>query len=91
MWAMIVVIINPDFDLISHLVNILEQLSVKYSFSECAVKSFDKSVLHGLSRLNILDGDLVRLTPIRKSGSSKLRSIIYSDLFGLALFMNCLA
>lgn len=56
-----VVIIHPDFNLISYLVNVFKQINVEYSFSESAIKTFNEFVLYGLSRLNVWNGDVVSL------------------------------
>ena len=52
---------------------------VKAVVAESAIEAFNKSVLHGLSRLDVMKGDARRSSPKVKSLAGQLRAIVQSD------------
>ena len=81
MGMVIVVILRPLPYLFSHLVYIVEIVSIKYILSEKTVETFHISVLRRLSRLGIPDLYVVPLAPVYKNLRKKFRPVIASDIF----------
>ena len=52
---------------------------VKAVVAEGAIEAFNESVLHGLSRLNVMKGDARRLSPEVKGFAGQLGAIVQSD------------
>jgi hypothetical protein len=52
---------------------------VKAVVAESATEAFNESVLHGLSRLDVMKGDARRLSPEVKGFAGQLRAIVQSD------------
>ena len=52
---------------------------VKAVVAESAIEAFNKSVLHGLSRLDVMKGDARRSSPEVKSFAGQLRAIVQRD------------
>ena len=52
---------------------------VKAVVAEGAIEAFNESVLHGLSRLDVMKGDARRSSPEVKSLAGQLRAIVQSD------------
>ena len=56
-----------------------EPMLVKAVVAEGAVEAFNESVLHGLSRLDVMKGNVHRLSPEMKGFAGKLRAVVQSD------------
>ena len=52
---------------------------VKAVVAKGAIEAFNESVLHGLSRLDVMKGDARRLSPEVKGFAGQLRAIVQSD------------
>ena len=53
-----------------------------------AVKAFDITILHGFSRLNVLDKNIICLAPAAEGHASPFWPVIYLELQGLSMFPN---
>ncbi len=65
-----------------------EQISIQNSFSVQPAETLDKTILHGSARLRVLNTNVVLFCPCGKLMRGKLRSVIHSDSYRFAPFMN---
>ena len=75
----IIIVGAPMFDQESGLGEGGKPVLVKAVVAESAIETFNKSVLHGLSRLDVMKGDARRSSPEVKSLAGQLRAIVQSD------------
>lgn len=83
-WPFIVVAPDELVGALAHLVEVLEQICIQHLFTVCAIEAFDQAVLHGHSRLDEDDLDLVALGPLFHGLSDELRAVINAKSLWLA-------
>lgn len=71
-----VVVIHPFVSQQPQLFQIFEQVGIQYILSEQPVKTFNKSIPQGLTRLDVQDADIVPLVPFNKDPGTILWSMI---------------
>ena len=88
MWSVVVVILHPFFGNFAELIEVLELVCVQYILAESAIEPFDERILHGASRLDVLNDDAVLSAPIDKHPAGELRAVVNADFSRLAVFAN---
>lgn len=76
MWAVFVVIDQPLMRDRLDLFEVCEQVSIEHFRTVRAIEPFDKSILVGLARLDISDGNPFASRPLRKRSRDHFRPII---------------
>ena len=66
MRTILVVAVQPGFSQLSHLLKRVKKIQVEYLGTICPVKSFDVSILGGLTRLNEVQPDMVLLPSLHQ-------------------------
>jgi len=88
MWSVVVVIFHPFFGNFPKLIEIFEDVCVQYILAESTIEPFDVRILHGTSRLDILNDDPVLRAPIHKDRAGELRAIVNADFNRYTVFAN---
>ena len=88
MGSQMVVAMYPFFSKLPYLIECVKDVSVKYCAAIAAIKSFDVTVLHRSSGLNVTDLDVAMIAPLHKSFAEKLRSVIAPDAPGFTSQFN---
>src|SRR5258708_40316351 len=84
MWPLFVVLLEPKFGLFTHLVQSLKHEHVEHRLAVAAIESFNETILHGFARFDELERHLVLLSPVSQSQGDKLRTVVCSELEGIA-------
>jgi hypothetical protein len=64
------------------MVQVFKHMCVQHLSSVCAVKSLYKGILRGLSRLHVLDLDVVFVAPVFEFFADEFGPIVSTDGFG---------
>src|SRR5258708_13534128 len=88
MWSFVIVIISPLFSHYSYFCQAFKQIRVEQFLSYASIFSFNKSVLHRLAWLYVLQCNLVFSTPLLQGMADKFRTIIYPDGDWFVSFIN---
>ena len=78
MRAEVVVVVYPAGRLLPYLVEVTEHIGVQYALAVRFVETFDISVLHGLSRLDVLEFDVVCTAPFRHQTGYQFGTVIHA-------------
>src|SRR6267378_6259063 len=84
MWPLFVVLLEPHFGLFTHLVQSLKHEHVEYRLAVAAIESFNETILHRFARFDELERNTMRFGPLRQSQCDELRSVVCSELEGIA-------
>ncbi|AVQ13358.1 Uncharacterized protein XB16_3059 [Leptospira santarosai] len=76
-----IVEVPPIFDKASGFFQIFKPIFIQTFVSHLTVKAFDESILSRLSGSSKMNIDSFLLRPFQKSFRSKLRTVVYDDLF----------
>src|SRR6266446_8127676 len=84
MWPLFVVLLQPHFGLFTHLVQSLKHEHVEHRLAVAAIESFNETILHRLARFDELKHHSVLFGPVSQSQGDKLRTVVCSELEGIA-------
>src|SRR5712691_1538903 len=84
MWPFFVVLLQPLFRLLTDLIQRLKYEHVEHRFTVAAIESFDKAILHRFAWFDELQSYAVLLRPISEGQSNELRTVVCSELEGIA-------
>src|SRR2546430_1530742 len=84
MWSLFVVLPQPHFGLFTHLVQSLKHEHVEHRLAVAAIESFDETILHRFARFDELERYAMLLSPFSQGQSDELRTVVCSELEGIA-------
>src|SRR6266850_8483530 len=84
MWPLFVVLLQPHFCLLSHLIQSLKHVHVEHRLAIAAIESFNEAILHRLARFDELERHSMLLSPFSQSQRDELRTVVCSELEGIA-------
>src|SRR6266403_5176829 len=84
MWPLFVVLPQPHFGLFTHLVQSLKHEHVEHRLAVAAIKSFNETILHRFAWFDEIERHLVLLGPLSQSQGDELRTVVRSELEGIA-------
>src|SRR5258706_5791166 len=84
MWPLSVVLLEPHFGLSTHFVQSLNHEHVENRLAVAAIESFNEAILHRLARFDELEHHSVLFGPFSQGKRDELRSIVCSQLEGIA-------
>src|SRR5258708_32043284 len=84
MWPLFVVLLEPHFGLLPHLVQSLKHIHVEHRLAVAAIESFDKAILHRFAWFDELERNTMLFGPLRQSQRDELWTVVCSELEGIA-------
>src|SRR5258706_4156248 len=84
MWPFLVVLLEPHFGLFTHLVQSLKHEHVEHRLAVAAIESFNETILHRFAWFDELERNTMLFSPLRHSQGDELRTIVCSELEGIA-------
>src|SRR5713226_8435263 len=84
MWPLFVVLLEPHFGLFTHLMQSLKHKHVEHRLAVAAIESFNETILHRLARFDELECYAMMLGPFSQGQGDKLRTVVCSELEGIA-------
>src|SRR3977135_140418 len=84
MWPLFVVLLEPHFGLFTHLIQTLKHVHVEHRLAIAAIESFNETILHWFARFDELECHLVLLGPFSQRQGDELRTVVSSELEGIA-------
>src|SRR5258706_8907684 len=89
MWPLFVVLLEPHFGLFTHLVQSLKHEHVGHRLAVAAIESFNETILHRFSCFDELERNTMLFGPLRQSQGDELRTVVCSELEGIAADRGC--
>src|SRR2546430_13855839 len=84
MWSLFVVLPQPHFGLFTHLIQSLKHEHVEHRLAVAAIEPFNKTILHRFTWFDELERNTMRFGPLRQSQGDELRTVVCSELEGIA-------
>src|SRR5260221_12512154 len=84
MWPLFVILPQPHSGLFTHLIQSLKHEHVEHRLAVAAIEPFNETILHRFARFDELERHLVLLGPLSQSQGDELRTVVCSELEGIA-------
>ena len=78
MWALLVIFRDPQFSDFAHLFERIEQVCIQHLLAVGAIESLDKGILVGLTRLDVVQLDLLLFAPFGERVGGELGSVVHA-------------